>query len=287
MQPAPFRYHRPTRLAEAIDLLGSEEDARPLAGGQSLLPMMKLRLAAPGTLVDLGGVEGLDGVEEADGGLRVGATARYADVLASPAARGWAALVDCLSVIGDPQVRNRGTLGGSVAHADPAADLPPVLVALGGAVRVDGPGGEREVAAEDWFVGPFATALGPAEVVTGLRLPRPSGETGTAYVKHPHPASRYAVAGAAARVLISDGRCEEAALAIGGVTGTPALVGAAADALVGEAPTGEAIAAAAEAVRGALASPLGDAYASGEYRVHLAGVLARRALSRAVERAGG
>lgn len=288
MQPAAFEYHRPGSLREALELLTELEDARPLAGGHSLLPIMKMRLATPAALVDLGRIDELSGIRIEGEELRVGAMAPYAEIAASSDVReACPALAETVELIGDRQVRNRGTIGGSVSHADPAADLPTLLVALDATIVAHGLRGEREIPAREFFLGTFTTALGPGELVTAVRLGVMPGGTGAAYAKHPHPASRYAVVGAAARVALSNGACEAVDLAVGGVTGAPVLISGVGQALAGEAPTPETIAEAADAVAGALENPMGDLYASGEYRVHLASVLARRALAQAVERAGG
>jgi carbon-monoxide dehydrogenase medium subunit len=187
--------------------------------------------------------------------------------------------------IGDRQVRNRGTIGGSVAHADPGADYPTVLEALGATIVAAGSGGEREIAADDFFVGLFTTTLEPGELVTAVRVPVRGSGTGAAYVKHAHPASGYAVVGVAAAVALADGTCREARVVVGGVTGTPVVVEGAADALAGTAANEEAVAAAAERVPASLAEATTDTYASGEYRRHLAQVLAKRALAAAFDRA--
>lgn len=288
MQPRAFQYHRPSSLDEALRLLADVEDARPLAGGQSLLPMMKMRLASPAALVDLSRIPELAGVRREGNALRIGAMTRYADALASDELRsGCPVLAECIEVIGDLQVRNVGTLGGSVAHADPAADLPTALLALEAEVEVTGPDGARAVPVGDFFVGLFTTALAEGELVTGLRVPVLPAGVGAAYVKHPHPASRYAVAGVAALLELEDGRCARARLAVGGVTGAPVLAEAAAARLVGGAADPAALGEAANLVAEALEDAAGDEYASAEYRVHLAGVLARRALTSAAERAAG
>ncbi|MFQ5679739.1 MAG: FAD binding domain-containing protein [Gemmatimonadota bacterium] len=288
MQPVAFDYHRPASLAEAIELLAGHDEARPLAGGHSLLPAMKLRLAAPAALVDVSRIPGLTGIEREGGVLRIGAMTVYAEIAASPEVRrGCPVLAEAVALIGDRQVRNRGTIGGSVAHADPAADLPTVLVALDATVEIVGVEGERSVPAREFFQGIFATALGPAELVTAVRVPATPAGTGAAYEKHPHPASRYAVVGVAAVLSLDSGACSGVELVVGGVTGMPARVPGAAEALEGAALSPEAIAAAAASVPAALPEPMGDLYASGEYRVHLATVLARRALERAAERAEG
>jgi carbon-monoxide dehydrogenase medium subunit len=287
-RPAEFEYHRPTSLDEAIGLL-SGEDARALAGGHSLLPLMKLRLAEPGTIVDLGGISGLDAIEEDGGAIKIGALATHAAVAASDVVRSRCrVLAETAEGIGDRQVRNRGTIGGSLAHADPGADYPTVVKALGATITAAGEGGEREIGADDFFTGIFTTSLQPGELVTSVRVPAVVGGTGAAYVKHRHPASGYAVAAVAAVLKLESGKCSDAKLVVGGVTGTPVVAGDAANAMIGIAPVDEAgIAAAAEKVPAALSGAVGDTYASGDYRVHLATVMARRAIAAAFEAAQG
>jgi aerobic carbon-monoxide dehydrogenase medium subunit len=282
-RPAEFEYHRPTSLDEALSLLGEIEDSRPLAGGHSLLPMMKLRLAIPTALIDLSRIPGLDDISASNGGLTIGALATHAEVAGSEVAIGIApVLPETAARIGDLQVRNCGTIGGSVAHADPGADYPTLLKALGGTITATGKGGEREIAADDFFRGIFETALEPGELVTSIKVP---GTTGAAYVKHRHPASGYTVVGAAAVVAVEGGNCTAARLTIGGVTSPPVHATAAAEALVGGPGSEDAIAAAVKKVPEAIPHAMGDAYASGEYRTHLAKILAARALTLAFERA--
>jgi carbon-monoxide dehydrogenase medium subunit len=283
MRPAEFEYHRPTSLDEAISLLGEVEGSRAIAGGHSLLPMMKLRLANPPVLVDLGGIPGLDGIA-GNGGLTIGALATHASVAASEIAIGIAPVVpETAALIGDRQVRNCGTMGGSVAHADPGADYPTVLKALGATITATRGDGEREIAADDFFRGMFATALEPGELVTSVKVPATGAGTGAAYLKHAHPASRYAVVGVAAVVTVENGSCTSARLTVGGLTAPP--MDAPIETLVGGPGSEEAIAAAAEKVPDSLPDAAGDTYASGEYRKHLATVLAKRALREAFERA--
>jgi aerobic carbon-monoxide dehydrogenase medium subunit len=265
MRPAEFEYHQPTSLDEAISLLGSIEESRPLAGGHSLLPMMKLRLAMPTALVDLGRIPGLDDLSASNGGLKVGALATHSALAGSEVAIGIApVLPETAARIGDLQVRNCGTVGGSVAHADPGADYPTVLKALGGTITATGKDGEREIGADDFFRGIFETALEPGELVTSVKVP---GTT------------------AAAVVTVEGDNCTAARLTIGGVTSPPVHATAAAESLVGGPGSEEAIAAAADKVPDAIPHAMGDAYASGEYRTHLAKVLAARALTEAFERA--
>jgi carbon-monoxide dehydrogenase medium subunit len=284
MRPAEFEYHRPGSLDEALALLG--EESRPLAGGHSLLPLMKMRLSTPEALVDLAEVPGLDEISEDGDGLRVGALATHASIAASELVRSRCpVLAETAALIGDAQVRNRGTLGGSVAHADPAADYPTILTAVGATISVAGENGEREMAADDFFVGMFATALRPGELVVAARVPATPAGTGAAYVKHRHPASFYAVVGVAAVVTVENGNCTSARLVIGGVTGTPVDATAAAESVVGAPRSEESAATAAQKVAAALPNPMSDTYASGEYRVHLATVLAKQALLGAFARA--
>lgn len=284
MHSTAFDYHRPASLAEAISLLGSVDGARPLAGGHSLLPLMKQRLATPSALVDLSRIPGLGGITADGSSVRIGALTTHADVAGSAElAASIPVLAETAAMIGDPQVRNRGTIGGAVAHADPAADYPAVLVALDASVVVTGATGERSIAAGDFFVDIFTTALQPGELVTAVQVPLPGDGTGGAYLKHRHPASSYAVVGVAATVTVSAGTCTASSLVVGGVAGSPVSVDT--SALVGAAPGDAAYGAVADGVAAAITNPIGDLYASGEFRVHLAGVLARRALAAAAARA--
>jgi aerobic carbon-monoxide dehydrogenase medium subunit len=284
MRPAEFTYHRPSSVDEAVSLL--DEDSRPLAGGHSLIPLLKLRLATPSALVDLGRIPGLAGISENGAGLTIGALTTHATVAESEVVRAKCpVLAETAAQIGDVQVRNRGTIGGSVAHADPAADYPTVLTALGATITAAGSDGERQIAADDFFVGILATALEPGELITSVSVPATADGTGAAYVKHRHPASFYAVVGVAAVVSVEGGTCTEATLMVGGVTSPPVRATEAADALKGGPGSEEAIAAAAEKVPDAIGSATSDGYASGEYRTHLAKVLAGRALRLAFERA--
>ncbi|MCP4250460.1 MAG: xanthine dehydrogenase family protein subunit M [bacterium] len=283
MQTAPFDYYRPETIGEAVDLLTSVEGSRPIAGGHSLLPAMKLRVANPAALVDLGRIPGLKDISRNGDSLMIGALATHAAVAASDLAKAdCPVLADTAAHIGDPQVRNRGTIGGSLSHADPAADYPTLMRAIGATVHVTGAGGaERSVSADDFFVGLFMTGLAAGELVTGVEVPVMSAGQSGVYLKHRHPASSYAVVGVAAIVTVDGGSCTGAAIGIGGVTGKPERAGAAEAALVGQAPSDDTIDAAAGAVAGDLANPIGDHYASGEFRVHLASVLTKRALGEA------
>jgi carbon-monoxide dehydrogenase medium subunit len=286
MYAAPFNYHRPKTLAEATRLLQANKDAKLLAGGHSLIPAMKLRVAGPGMLVDIGGLKELSGIATDGPSLRIGATTTHAEIAASPEVKaGCPVLAEAAAEIGDIQVRNRGTIGGSLAHADPAADYPTVMVALGASLSAAGPTGSREIPTEGFFKDLFTTDLAPTEVLTAVRVPTYGKGTGAAYLKHRHPASSYAVVGVAALVVLAGGKCARVSLAVGGATVNPVRANDAEAALANAAPTADAIAAAAARVGAALKDPLSDHYASGEFRTHLATVLAKRALAEAVARA--
>ncbi|MGE5691059.1 MAG: FAD binding domain-containing protein [Pseudomonadota bacterium] len=285
MTPAAFDYHRPSSVDEALALLAGNGETRALAGGHSLLPAMKLRLSTPSALVDLGGIAGLDTIEREGDELVLGALATHAAVAASELVReACPVLAEAAGMIGDRQVRNRGTIGGSIAHADPAADYPTVTKALGATIVTASRSGGRSIGADDCFVDVFTTALEPGELITSVRVPVTPPTVGAAYVKHSHPASRYAVVGVAAVVGLDGGTCSSARVVVGGATGAPVAVPV--DDLVGEAPTTDAIAAAAARAREAIGSPLEDTYASGDFRLQLVEVTTRRALASAVARAG-
>ncbi|HWP28641.1 MAG TPA: xanthine dehydrogenase family protein subunit M [Chloroflexota bacterium] len=287
MYPAPFDYVRAGSVAEAVALLAQHGgEAKPLAGGHSLLPLMKLRLVQPKVLVDIGRLAELRGIREDDGALVIGATTRHAEVARSPLVqRHWPGLAEAAGGIGDLQVRNRGTLGGSLAHADPAADLPAVAVALGAELLATGPQGPRTLASETFFVDMLTTALGEAELLTAIRFPSRPARTGSAYVKIPHPASGYALVGCAARVVLAaDGRCQEVRVVLSGVGPVPQRAVQTEQQLLNQPPEPAILAAAAMAAAAGL-QPWDDLAASAEYRQHLATVCARRALTLAAQRA--
>ena len=288
MFAADFEYYRAGSVAEAHKLLAAHPGAKLLAGGHSLIPLLKLRLAAPAAVVDIGRVGELRGISNGGGTLRIGALTTHAEIAASNAVQaGAAALAEAAGQIGDPAVRNRGTIGGNVAHADPASDLPTVLTALGATFSVSGPDGERSLAAADFFQGMMATALGEHDILTAVNVPAAAAGSGSAYVKFSHPASRYAVVGAAAALTASGGRCTAASVVVGGVTAVPARCAAVEAALAGQTLSADAIAAAAAAAASDLgADLLGDVFASGEYRKAVAPVYVQRALTAAADRAG-
>ncbi len=283
-----FEYYRPKTVAEAAQLLKKHKGARLLAGGHSLLPAMKFRLANPKALVDIGAIKGLCGIQMRGKTIWIGATTTHGEIASSPVLRkACPVLAETAAQIGDLQVRNRGTIGGSIAHADPAADFPTVLVALGATIVARGLKGERKIPADKFFVDLFTTALKAGEMVTAILVTPQGRHVAGAYEKHPHPASRYAVAGVAAIVEMKDGACARASLVVGGTTANPVRIAAAEEAMAGQKPDAAAIARAAAHIAAAIPDPMGDTYASGEFRVHLATVLAKRALTAAVERARG
>jgi aerobic carbon-monoxide dehydrogenase medium subunit len=286
MYSADFDYHRARTLAEAQSLLAAHPDAKLLAGGHSLIPLMKLRLAAPSALIDIGRIPELRGISASGGALRIGALTTHADLAASPdLATSAAALAEAAAMVGDPAVRNRGTIGGNIAHADPASDLPTVLVALGASVTVVGPKGERTIPADQFFTGIMTTALADGEIVTAVLIPASAPGEGSAYVKFSHPASRYAVIGAAARIAVERGQCSRASVAIGGLTPCARRAASVERALAGKPLDDAALAAAAAKIADDLGDDLsGDIYASAEYRAAVAPVYVRRALAAAVAR---
>ena len=284
MYPSRFDYHRAGSVEEAVELLGSVEGAKLVSGGHSLIPAMKLRVAQPAALVDIGRIEGLRGISADERGLTIGALTTHAEVEESPAVKdACPGLAEAAAAIGDIQVRNRGTIGGSLAHNDPGADYPGAMLAFGAEVTAVGRGGARTISAADLFVDLFTTCLDETEVITSVRIPAAAG---TAYLKHRHPASSYAVVGVAARVAMDGGEVSDCAVGVNGVTGCAVLAGAVSDSLVGGPASAERIASAAERVGECLDEAVGDLYASAEFRIHLAEVHVRRALAAAAGRAG-
>jgi carbon-monoxide dehydrogenase medium subunit len=287
MFPASFGYFAPRSVDEALELLTKYgEDAKLLAGGHSLIPAMKLRLASPRYLIDLGQVPGLSGVRVEGENLAIGALTVHADVASSEVVRRrLPGLAEAASVIGDVQVRNRGTIGGSVAHADPGADFPVILTALNASFILQSPSGRRTASGDDFFIDFFTTALKPNEMLTEIRVPLPPSGTSTAYAKLGHPASGYVVVSAGVLVVRQpSGQCVSARVAIGGLSSGPRRAAATEAALQGQRLTPEVIAAAAaKAADGADAD--GDLYASADYKRHMATVYARRAIEKAARRA--
>jgi aerobic carbon-monoxide dehydrogenase medium subunit len=290
MFPADFAYARADSLEHALSLLkeaqADEEEAKLLAGGQSLLPMMKLRLAAPQTLIDIGGLTELQGVTRDAGAATIKALTTYRALQHDPyIAAAFPAMTDALAVLADQQVRARGTVGGCVAHGDPAADLPAVLLALDAHITLTSGGGTRTTPLDSFLQGIFATDLAEDEIVTAITLPA-GPPAGSAYEKFEQPASHLPLAGVCAAVTIENEVITSARVAVTGVAGRPFRALDTERTLAAARPTPDSIAAAAAAVA-ATVRPLSDQHASGPFRLHLAEVLARRALERAVRRAQG
>jgi len=285
--PAAFDYHPAKTVDEALALLQQySDDAKLLAGGHSLLPLMKLRLAQPGHLIDIGRIDGLAYIREENGAVAVGALTTYTMLENSDLIRRhFALLPEGIAVIGDPQVRNRGTIGGSIAHADPAADMPGIVLALKADILVQSSNGVRTIKADDFFTGTFETALQPDEIVTEIRFAIPPAHTGSAYMKLENKASHYAVAGCAAVVTLdTDGTCTSSSVVITGASVKAHRASGVESVLVGKKLDEPAVAGAAtHAVEGI--DLVEDIHGSKAYRSQMAVVMARRAILRAAERA--
>ncbi len=286
MIPASFDYYRATSVAEALQLLQAYPDAKLLAGGHSLIPLMKLRLAEPQALIDIGGLRDLAGIREEGGEIIIGAMTRHHALETSDLLRRRAQVVaEAAAAIGDVQVRNRGTIGGSLVHADPGADLPAVMLATEAEMVVQTPGGERRIPAEEFFLEMMTTAVEPSEVLTEVRIPALPAQSGSAYVKFPNPASGYSVVGAAAIVRLDQhGNCSDVRVGISGAAPTAVRARGVESALTGQQPAAETLLSASQAAADGL-DALEDIHASADYRRHLARVLTRRALEAAVIRA--
>ena len=286
MFPASFAYVAARSVEEALELMVKHgEEGKLLAGGHSLIPAMKLRLQSPRTLIDLGTVPGLRGVRVDGDHLVIGALTVHTDVASSELVRKHLlGLADAASVIGDIQVRNRGTIGGSVAHADPAADLPVILTALNASFTVQSLSGSRSIAVDDFFTDFFTTAMNSDEILTEIHVPIPATGTGSAYAKLPHPASGYVVVSAGSLIARqASGSCTAARVAMGGLGSGPIRAVATEMELQGKPLTPQMITAAA-AKAAEETDPVEDSYASAEYKRHVATVYARRAVEVAVER---
>jgi aerobic carbon-monoxide dehydrogenase medium subunit len=292
MIPAAFAYDRATTVDEALTLLALHgADAKLIAGGQSLLPLMKLRLARPDRLIDIGRIDSLRGVRTTpDGRLAMGALTTYAELLETPSVMGLALMADALPRIADVQVRNRGTIGGAIAHADPAADMPAVLLALGAEVVArSAQRGERTIPIDEFFDGAFSTSLAPDELLTEIRLPSPSGWYGSAYRRLEQLASGFAIAGVAAVVGRTGGASgpdapiDDVRIAVTGVGDKAYRATAVEDALRGTTLEAAVIDEAVVSITDGV-SVQSDIHADREYRTAMAGVMARRALEAARER---
>jgi len=288
MIPPPFDYHAPKTLPDALALLGQfGDEAKVLSGGQSLLPMMKLRFAQPAHLVDIGRIPGLDYIKEEDGVLKIGALAREAGLEASEIVRSkYPILVDTASVIADPLVRNLATVAGNLAHGDPANDHPATMLALGAEVVATGAKGARTIPITQFFTGLFTTALTPSEVLTEIRIPSPPPGSGGAYVKLERKVGDFATAGAAAFLVVKGGVIERAGIGLTNVGPTPIKATEAEKFLAGKKPE-EATFAEAGRLAAAATKPGADRRGSVEYKKDMARVLTVRALRKAAQRAGG
>jgi carbon-monoxide dehydrogenase medium subunit len=282
MKPPAFHYVAPTTLEEALEARAEHaDDCAILAGGQSLMPLLNLRMAFPGTIIDLAGVDELAGIREWDGGVAIGAMTRQRTAEGDALIRERAPLIStALPNIGHAAIRNRGTVGGSIAHADPAAELPAVALALDAQLVARKKGAERTIDAADFFAGFLTTALAPDELLVEVRLPAMAKGHGVAFHELARRHGDFALVGVAAAVALDDGKITDARLAFIGVGGAPVRAREAEKVLVGAQPSAELFAEAAERAKGEL-DPPGDTHASGEYRRRVAGVLAQRALAEA------
>ena len=280
-----FEYTKANSVSEAIQLLDSNEGAKILAGGHSLLPMMKLRLARPPMVIDIGGIEEMLGISMENGTLRIGALTTHAEIADSHVVKDNAGILwEAAYGIGDPQVRNRGTIGGNIAHADPASDLPTVLTVMDATFTIQGQGGitrrgSRTVSADEFFTGPFETVLGENEILTAIEMPVLAANQHAEYAKMAHPATSFAVVGAGVVVTVDNGVCTGARVAVGGLTPKPTRGPSVEAALNGIELTADNIAAATALIDGDLGSDiLGDVFASGEYRRAMAAIELKHAI---------
>ncbi len=287
MIPAQFDYTRANTLDEALNLLAQNEDAKILAGGHSLIPAMKLRLAMPSMLIDIGRIKDLSYVVVAADQIRIGAMTTHYQIESSDLLKQICPLLpECAGSIGDVQVRNCGTIGGSIAHSDPAGDWPAAVVALNAELVVAGKNGERTIKVDDFFVDLLTTALEPGEILREIRISKPSGRTGQAYVKMHHPASGFAVVGVAANLsLDGDGGCQKASVGITGVSSKAYRAAAVESGLTGRTLDDKTIAEASSRATDGI-DVNGDLFASEDYRRHLAQVFAKRAITAATGKAG-
>lgn len=289
MKPARFEYADPKSVAEAVSLLKQHEgEAKILAGGQSLMPLLNMRLARPGILVDLGKIGELSYIRESDGWLALGAMTTKRKVEDSPVVMNRQPLLHAATLlIAHPQIRNRGTIGGSMAQADPAAEYPAVAVALDAELRAAGPNGERTIKAADFFVSYLTTALDSAEVLTEVRVPTQPKGTGWSVAEIARRHGDFAMTGVATTLALDGGRCARTRIVLFGVGPTPVRATAAEQVVNGQKPSDKLFEQAAGTLNDNITEPLSDVHASAEYRRHLAQVVTRRALAEAVARAGG
>ena len=287
MTPGPFEYHRPTSIEEALSLLQQfGDEGKILAGGHSLIPMMKLRLAQPAHLIDINAITALQKISEEDGEIVIGAAVTQAQVLASKLLAEKCPLLGAATEqIADPQVRNCGTVGGNCANGDPGNDYPAVMMALEASYTLGGAGAERQVAARDFYQGIYTTALAPDELLAAIRIPIPAPGTGQAYHKLKRKVGDFAIAAAAVCLSLEDQRCTAARVALTNVADTALLAAAAGESLVGTAVDDQAINAAAEQAMSGC-DPAADMHGPAVYRTHMAGEMTRRAIRAALAQAG-
>jgi carbon-monoxide dehydrogenase medium subunit len=287
MLPAPFEYDRPDTLEEALQLLAEHgEDAKVLAGGQSLIPLMKLRFAAPARLIDINRIAGLDAIEETDGFLRIGALVRHNALAASELIKDrYPTIAAAAPMISDPIIRNLGTIGGSLAHADPSGDLGSVMLALGASVVVRSTGGEREISATDLAEGPFQSSLAPNELLTEIRVPSPPARSGGTYLKLERKIGDFATVAAAIFLTLENGSVARAGIGLTSV-GLTNLKPEAAEAALSGASPGEDAWAEAGRLAAEAAQPSTDVRGSADYKKHIVDVYVRRGLAAAAEMAG-
>jgi carbon-monoxide dehydrogenase medium subunit len=286
MKPPPFSYHDPATLSQAVELLATLDNAKPLAGGQSLMPMLNMRFVLPDHVIDLNGIAELSGVRIKESRVEIGAMTRQRDVeFSAEIAQACPILIEALHHVGHRQTRNRGTIGGSICHLDPAAELPTLACALDALIDVIGPDGAREIAFADFPVGYMTPSIELNEIVTRVSFPLWPGEAGHSFQEFARRHGDFAIVSAAAMLLVDPaGRIARAALALGGVAATPLRMRDVEAALIGQTASPETLRAAAELCRKVEA--VGDVYVSASYRQHLAVVMAKRALEQAFVRCG-
>jgi len=288
MKPAPFDYHDPATLDEAVSLLGElDDDVKILAGGQSLIPLLNMRLARPAALIDLRKITELDYIREDNGAIAIGALTTQRSVERSQLVKDrLPVLHEATRLIAHPQIRNRGTVGGSLAHADPAAEYPAVALLLDAEFKIRSASGERTVSASDFFITYLTTSLGSADILAEIRFPTLPEGTGWSFIEMTRRHGDFALAGAGVTIADSGGQCSAARIVLFGVDATPVRASGAEQALVGQELSVELIERAAQTARDEVGEPLSDNHASSEFRRHLAGVMTERALTEAAGRAG-
>jgi carbon-monoxide dehydrogenase medium subunit len=288
MFPSRFDYVAPQSIDEVLALLAQHgDDAKVLAGGQSLIPLMKFRFAAPALVVDINNVPGLDGIEERDGALCIGARARHNQIADSPVIQAsWPLIAACAPLVADPIVRNLGTIGGSLVHADPGGDWGTAMLALNAEIVARSSGGERTIQVAELFEGTYTTTLRPDELVTEVRIPKPTGPAGGTYLKLERKVGDFATAAAAVQLELSNGHIARAGIGLTAAGPTNIKATAAEDSLAGAAPTEEAFAEAAR-LAAEVADPATDTRGSAEYKKEVARVFVQRGLARALEIARG